>query len=131
MELVRMLYDGALDAVRAARGHLAAGRIPERGRSVAKAVEIIAELSRSLNHERGGELSVRLADLYDYMQRILLDANFRQADDGLRETESLLQVLGDAWKQVTPSASTPSASAAPAWCPAPDNAPRAAQSWSA
>lgn len=53
MELVRMLYDGALEAVRAARGHLAAGRIPERGKSVAKAVEILTELAGSLNHEQG------------------------------------------------------------------------------
>jgi flagellin-specific chaperone FliS len=64
------------------------------------------------------------------MQRALLDANFRQTDDGLRETENLLQVLADAWKEV----STPAPlaySAAAAWQAPAADAPRVSQNWSA
>jgi len=100
VELTAMLYDGALTAVREARRHLAEGRIPERGRQISKAVEILAELSRSLDLKQGGDLTVRLASLYDYMQRTLLDANFRQADDGMATTENLLKTLSEAWSQV-------------------------------
>lgn len=61
------------------------------------------------------------------MQRILLDANFRQNDDGLRETEGLLQVLADAWQQASPSVEREPA----AWMPAPVEAAPRAHNWSA
>ena len=101
LELVAILYEGAIGAVRAAREHLAAGRIHERARAVSKAVNILIELNRSLNLEAGGELSKRLAGLYDFMQRTLLDANFRQTDDGLATTESLLVSLHQAWAAIS------------------------------
>jgi flagellar protein FliS len=104
LELVTMLYDGAIDAVRAARGHLAAGEIFPRSRAVAKAVNILIELSQSLDYQ-AGDLSKRLAGLYDYMQRTLLDANFRQTDDGLATTESLLVSMREAWASVSGRAS--------------------------
>jgi flagellar secretion chaperone FliS len=100
MELVKLLYQAAIEAVQAARQHLTRGEIFERGRSVIKAVEILTELSGSLDHEKGGELSTRLAALYDYLQRTLLDANFRQADDGLATAEMLLKTLNEAWSAI-------------------------------
>jgi len=101
LELVTMLYDGAVDAVRSARAHLAAGNIHGRSRSITKAVNILIELSRSLNREAGGELSERLAGLYHFMRKSLLDANFRQTDDGLAITEKLLVSLREAWSAVS------------------------------
>lgn len=103
LELVRMLYDAAVASVQAARGHLAQGRVVERTRSVTKAFNILAELYCSLNRDRGGELSTRLSALYDYMQRRLLDANYRQADDGLAEVEGLLISLRGAWNSINAS----------------------------
>lgn len=101
LELVALLYDGAVEAVQAARRHLAQGNIVERGRAVAKAVKILTELYHSLNRQPADELSKRLAGLYDYMQRTLLDANFRQTDEGFAETERLLKTLREAWAQVS------------------------------
>jgi len=103
LELVTMLYDGALNAVRAARAQLRSGDIPGRGRSVAKAVNILIELSQSLNFEAAGELSKRLDTVYRFMRHSLLDANFRQTDEGLAATESLLVSLREAWYAVSTS----------------------------
>jgi len=100
LELVQMLFDAAVESAIDARRHLAAGRIPERGRAVSKTVAILSELSKSLDHQAGGELSARLAALYDYIGRILLEANFRQQDDGLAEAETLLRTLRDGWSQM-------------------------------
>ena len=125
LELVRLLYDGALESVQSARVHLAQGRIRERSQAVTKAVAILTELTMSLDHGRGGALSVRLAGLYDYIQRALLDANFRQEDRGLREAESLLKTLRDGWREAMPAAPAPSA-----WTPQPV-CEAGANSWSA
>lgn len=138
MELVKLLYQAAIEAVQAARQHLTRGEIVERGRSVSKAVEILAELSGSLDHQKGGELSTRLAALYDYLQRTLLDANFRQADGGLATAEVLLKTLNEAWSAInaprpdTSMASHPLAySLAGTPAPPEEYAPRVAQQWCA
>jgi flagellar protein FliS len=100
MELVKLLYEAAIEAVQAARQHLSRGEISKRARSVSRAVELLAELSGSLNHKKGGEISLLLAALYDYSQRSLLSANFRQSDDGLAEVEMLLTTLNEAWSAI-------------------------------
>ncbi len=100
IELVGVLYQGAIDAVREARRHLAAGNIRERSRAISQAVAILAELSGSLDHARGGEVSTGLARLYDYMRRRLTDANFQQSDGPLAEVLGLLATLSEAWEGV-------------------------------
>lgn len=100
LELVAILYENALEAVRDARHYLAAGDIRQRGRAVGRAQEIVAELSSSLDHNAGGELSARLAALYDFIQQNLIDANFRQDEEGLKTAESLLATLQEAWTAI-------------------------------
>lgn len=112
LELVVILYDEAINAVRAARANLASGNIHARGRAVSKAVSILLELTRSLNFEAsGGELSRRLAGVYSFMRSSLTEANFRQTDDGFATTERLLVSLREAWYAV--SAQPQSISTAP------------------
>lgn len=99
VKLVRLLYRGAIDAVVVARKHLASGAIRERSRSIIKAWEILLELTRSLDHSQGGELSRNLASLYTYMQTRLMEANSKQSDGPLKEVEGLLNTLLEGWPQ--------------------------------
>jgi flagellar protein FliS len=93
-----MLYQCALDSVRDARRHLAAGDIVARSRSVCRAVGAISELEGSLNHTDGGAISRNLGELYQYIRQRLTEANMRQMDAPLAEVESLLSTLSEAWK---------------------------------
>jgi flagellar protein FliS len=103
VELVRMLYQGAIARVRDARDHLAAGDIAARSRAISKAIEMLSELTSSLDHDRGGEIAARLSQLYDYMQRRLLEANFQQADPPLADVLGLLMTLAEGWEGVSQS----------------------------
>ncbi len=114
IELVNMLYQGGMQAVREARLHLAEGRIAERSREITKACQIVIELAVSLDHERGGEISRRLALLYDYMHRRLLEANMRQSDEPLADVLGLLSTLAEGWEGIRTPAGTPVAESAPA-----------------
>jgi flagellar protein FliS len=100
IQLIRLLYQGALDAVREARRHLASGDIAARSQAVSKAFEILTELTTSLDRTRGGEIATRLVQLYDYLQRRLLEANARQQDEPLAEVLGLLTTLGEAWQEI-------------------------------
>ena len=107
VKLIDMLYRGALDAVAAARLHLRERQIQERSRKIVKAFEILHELSRSLDQEKGGDISRRLADLYAYMQMRLMNANTEQSEKPLIEVENLLTVLYEAWRTVPQGSAQP------------------------
>ncbi len=118
VELVAMLYDGAISAVRDARRWLAAGDIAQRSRAITKASEILIELAHTLDHERGGEVSLRLTQLYDYILGRLAEANIKQTDAPLAEALGLLSTLAEAWHALRDAETKTQATTAtpsPAW----------------
>ncbi len=98
VRLIELLYRGAIDALRAARKHLEEGRIRERAREINRAWGILQELTQSLDHTQGGEISGKLAALYAYMQTRLLEANAKQSGAPIEEVEALLSTLSEAWQ---------------------------------
>lgn len=99
--LITMLFDGALAAIRDARRHLAQGDHARRGQAVSKALDIVNHgLAAALDHERGGDLTQRLAGLYDYIARRLLAANLHSDDAGLAEAARLLEALASGWREM-------------------------------
>jgi flagellar protein FliS len=104
LELVRLLYRGALEAVGAARRHLARREVRERSRAVTRASLIIGELSSSLDLSPSdpsrGELARQLAALYDYLLGLLARAQLEQSDAPLAEAEGILGTLAEAWQQI-------------------------------
>ena len=102
VELIRLLYKGALEAVENGRIFLAKGKIRERSAAITKATLILDELTASLDLDRGGKLAADLRELYDYMQRRLTQANIEQSDSPLAEVQSLISTLSEAWNQINP-----------------------------
>jgi flagellar protein FliS len=113
VELVQILYQSALEAVENARRSLQQGEIAARSKQIGKACVILTELTISLNHDAGGDLSRTLADLYDYMRRRLLEANFKQIEPPLAEVSKLLATLLEGWLNCKVSAPAPAAQAHP------------------
>lgn len=100
IELIRILFQHGIFSVRDAREHLRAGRIPERAKAINKAWAVLAELNNSLRPEAAPEIAGRLRDLYCYMQRRLIAANFEQKDEPLAEVLGLMTTLSEGWTQV-------------------------------
>ncbi|MBS1859170.1 MAG: flagellar export chaperone FliS [Acidobacteria bacterium] len=107
VELVNLLYQACIQAVRDARYRLEQGAIAERSQAVNKACAILIELTAALDSARGGEIASRLGQLYDYMQRRLLEAHMHQTDAPLAEVLGLLMTLAEAWEGVRPTAPAP------------------------
>ncbi|GAB4476809.1 MAG: hypothetical protein OHK0044_22850 [Burkholderiaceae bacterium] len=99
--LVLMLFDGALEAIKLAAAHIAAGNVAEKGRALGKAVRIVEEgLKASLDKDAGGPLAKQLAALYDYASLRLLQANLKNDQAALDEAGRLLADLRDAWARI-------------------------------
>lgn len=104
-QLVVMLFDGAISAIKKASILMEQGEIAAKGQAISKAINIIANgLQAGLDHSVNSELTGNLDSLYDYMGRRLLEANLRNDQDALAEVQHLLEGIADAWKQINPSA---------------------------
>lgn len=103
IRLVVALYEGALEAARAAARCLETGDIWGRSKAVNKALAILTELLVSLDYEKGGEISLSLKRLYGYMQTRLLAAHASQMVEPLREVEKLLGTLIEGWSAASDS----------------------------
>jgi flagellar secretion chaperone FliS len=109
LKLIVILYRGALDAIASARRFVRLGEIQPRAREINKAIGILTELTRSLDRERGGELSQNLAQLYAYTRGLLIRANAEQREEPLAEAERLLTTLLEGWTAaLPPERATPS-----------------------
>jgi flagellar protein FliS len=108
-QLILMLFDGALEALRLARSHMEARRIADKGQALGKAISIVQDgLKASVDSDAGGQLAARLASLYDYILMRLLQANLRNDVKALDEVVRLLNDLRSAWAGIAgaPDAST-------------------------
>ena len=105
LELVVMLYDGALRFLDQAAEAMDRGDLANKGIALSKAFAILAELQNTLNVRDGGDVAHQLDALYSHMHARLVDANVRRSSAPIREVIKLLQPLRDAWSQVaTPAA---------------------------
>ena len=130
VELVDLLYQACTHAVREARAHLEGGRIAERSREITRAWEILNELASSLDFERGGEISQRLAPLYAYLQGRLLEANLQQSDEPLAEVLGLVATLAEGWAGIMRVETASPAAAGNAWAqPTPADSGYGVQGW--
>lgn len=100
VELVLMLYDGALRFVAEARAAVARNDIASRGAAISRALAIVAELQNTLDVKTGGDIARELDRLYSYINIRLLDVTAKRDAAALEEVQKLLTTLREAWLQV-------------------------------
>jgi flagellar protein FliS len=109
LELVVMLYDGALRFLTEAGAAAARGDIRARSHAVSRVLAIVAELQNTLDVEKGGPVADQLDDLYTYITSRLLDVALKADFTAIDEAHQLLTPIRDAWAQ---AATQPTATAA-------------------
>ncbi len=95
--LITLLMEGALDRLALAKGHIAQGVIHEKNRHIRSVMDIIDGLRISLDRDAGGEIAQNLDQLYDYMNRRLLEANLKDDVSMVDEVIRLLQEIKSGW----------------------------------
>lgn len=100
VELIQMLFDGLIDAICAARGHMQRKAIEPKCQAIGRASRIVIGLKSALDTERGGELARNLSELYDYVLRRLMHANVHNDLEALQEVQGLMGEIQQAWRAV-------------------------------
>ncbi|MEW5558724.1 flagellar export chaperone FliS [Enterobacter asburiae] len=103
-QLIVMLFDGAINAMRRAEIYFQSGNIARRGEMISRAINIIDNgLRAGLNHEIGGKITEDLESLYEYVSRNLLEANINKSGEKLPHLISLMVDLSETWKAIEPN----------------------------
>jgi flagellar protein FliS len=100
--MVLMLMDAAAERIATARGCIERGETARQARLLHSCVNILAELSGSLNMGEGGNLAKNLGDLYEYMIRTLLLANTQSDPVGIANVARLMDEIRSAWVAIGP-----------------------------
>jgi flagellar protein FliS len=102
-KLIELLFNGFMDSIVLARGHMRAKQIEAKGNAIGRAARIVEEgLKAGLNLEAGGRLASDLDALYAYVGLRLLHANLRNDEAALDECVKLIGPLRDAWIAIGP-----------------------------
>ncbi|MFN2269000.1 MAG: flagellar export chaperone FliS [Desulfonatronovibrio sp.] len=102
-ELVVMLFEAAIKFLEQAKIQIKAKDYQEKGNSISKALDIIAELDSSLNSQRGGEVAENLHALYQMCQSRLLMANLKMDIEKIDDVIGMLKEVGSAFAQIIQS----------------------------
>ena len=94
LQLYRAAIKNAAQAAEAIDGKDSAGA----HRHIMRVVDIVVELQRTLDHEKGGEIAAQLDRIYTYMRQRLLSANIEKSRVPLDEVAGLLRQLLSAWQ---------------------------------
>ncbi|MEK5390063.1 flagellar export chaperone FliS [Margalitia sp. FSL K6-0131] len=97
-ELVLMLYNGCIKFIKIAKNAMLEENIEKKHLNITKAQNIINELIVTLNMDY--EVSKNMRQLYDYMNRRLIEANIKNDTAILDEVEHFVEEFRDTWKEV-------------------------------
>lgn len=100
-QLIVLLFDGALNAIRLAELHMQKGNISDKGKAISKAINIIDNgLKSSLDLNQGGEIAENLDQLYQYISQQLVLANLHNDSKKLQTCFDLLDNIAQAWREI-------------------------------
>ncbi|EMC1014136.1 flagellar export chaperone FliS [Enterobacter mori] len=102
-QLIVLLYDGAINAMKRAEIYFQSGNIARRGEMISRAINIIDNgLRAGLDHEKGGKIAEELESLYEYISRTLLEANLNKSGEKLPHLIALMTGMQETWQAIAP-----------------------------
>jgi flagellar protein FliS len=122
-QLQMMLYDGALRFGEQARLALMNKNYEESYNNISRVQKILNELSCTLKHDVSPDLCGKLAALYNFAYRKLIEANIQHKVESLTEAMNVLRFQRDTWALLLDQLGKKKAAAAAAKIdmPAPDS----------
>lgn len=99
VSLVITSYDAAIRSLKQAVVAMRENNVADRVRNIDMAYELISELRKSLNPEKGGEVAEKLNALYEFFSGELLMANAYNDPDRITPVISIMSQIRDAWSE--------------------------------
>jgi flagellar protein FliS len=100
LELVIMLYDGALRFMEAGKHAMQQGELAKQNHSLQRAQKIVTELMSCLDMKQGGEIAKNLLALYTYVLNQLVMANIEDNPEPVERSIRVMSELRESWAEI-------------------------------
>ena len=98
-KILLMLYEGAIKFVKLAIQAIEKNNVKDKCENIGRAYDIVLELNNTLDHKIGGDVALRLEQLYQFMIEQLIKANAENDIESLKTVQKLLETLYQGWVQ--------------------------------
>jgi len=98
--LIQMLMDGFLARVNTAKGAMVRSDMELKSVYISRAMAIVGGLNEAIDLEKGGEIAANLNQLYNYINRRLLQASCENNVEMLDEVASLMREIKEGWDAI-------------------------------
>ncbi len=99
-KLILMMYDGAINFTKMIKKGIEKNDPLQKGLYIRKTHDIINELSCSLDLKKGGDVAVKLDNLYQFIIKQLIVVNIKSDKKALDSILRILMTLHSAWEQI-------------------------------
>lgn len=100
LQLVVMLYDGALRFMEAGKAAMTRGELTQQNYNLQRAQRIVLELMATLNMDKGGEVSSNLMALYSFVLEQLVEANLKDSTEPIDNAMRTMSGLRESWSEL-------------------------------
>lgn len=97
-KLLLMMYEGAIKFTKQAIKSSEEKKVAERCVNIGRAFDIVLELNNTLDHSVGGDVSVKLEQLYMFVTEQYTKANLTGDPQPLRDALKILETLYEGWR---------------------------------
>lgn len=98
-KLLIMLYNGAINFLNKSKMYIEQKDYAQSNTFLLKAQAIISEFMNTINWEPDKDFAQNLYDLYDYMNRTLIEANIHKDIEKIDIVINLLKTLKSGWEE--------------------------------
>lgn len=103
LQLVVMLYDGALKYMEAGKRAIAEHDLAKQNGELQKAQRVVMELMSCLDLKNGGDIANNLLALYTYVLNQLVEANVEDKVEPIERSISIFSELRESWSKIEQS----------------------------
>ncbi len=100
VQLVVMLYDGALRFMEEGKRAMAAKDLETQNNKLQRAQKIIMELMSTLNLQQGGEIAKNLLGLYSFVVNELVEGNINDDPSRIDNAMKTMSELREGWAEI-------------------------------
>ncbi|GMM86028.1 flagellar export chaperone FliS [Pseudoalteromonas phenolica] len=101
-EQVKLVFSNITGKLSAAKLLIERRDFENKGLLISDCITLLGALQQILDFEQGKEISTNLDSLYDYCQKLLLDANLHNDIQKIDEVLSIMTEIKSGWESIPP-----------------------------
>lgn len=101
LDLIIMCYEKSIQLLHQAKEHFKDHEIAQKVQKLQKTLDIINELQRCLDIEKGGQIARNLDSIYTYLVKRLLQGDIQKDFSSYDECIGILSELKSAWEKIS------------------------------